>query len=67
MKLSIFDRSAEKNGEPQRAILARTEPMEISLTDKAVSAFSWAVSAIALFVSAAFVLIAVFRRRDNNS
>ena len=70
MKLSILDRFADKpNGESQspRALQARTEPMEISLTDKAASAFSWAISFVALFASAAFVLVTLFRKRDDNA
>jgi hypothetical protein len=67
MKLNILDRFSENTPQPSRAMQARNEPMEISLTDKAASVFSWAISAIALFVSAACVLIAVFRKRDSNA
>ena len=67
MKLNSFEQLAGTpagDSQSTRAIQARTDPMEVSLTDKAASAFAWAISCVALFVSAACVLIALFQRRE---
>jgi hypothetical protein len=47
---------------PQNECDMRQEQLSLSLTDKAATAFAWAVSLAALFAAAAAVLIAFFRR-----
>lgn len=58
------------NDKPGAHLLTRSEsgrPMKLSLSDQAVKAFSWAAGFVALFVSAAVVLCALFGKRDRQS
>jgi hypothetical protein len=41
--------------------------VNIAVTDKGASAFSWAISFVGLFASAAVVLVTLFRTRDENA